>query len=144
MTTFETSREIPATVEEVFAAFSRPERLARWWGPTGFTNTFEVCEFTTGGRWSLVMHGPNGGDYPNENIFAEVAPPTRVVVQHIVEPKFRLTITLTASPTGTLVCWSQTFESDEVAARMQHIVVPSNEQNLERLSAEVLRRPDGK
>ena len=29
MTAFNTSREIPATVEQVFAAFSDPERMAR-------------------------------------------------------------------------------------------------------------------
>ena len=33
MTTFSTSREVPAPVEKVFAAFREPERLARWWGP---------------------------------------------------------------------------------------------------------------
>ena len=32
MTTFNTSREIPATVEQVFAAISDPERLARMVG----------------------------------------------------------------------------------------------------------------
>lgn len=48
MTTFNTSREIPATVEEVFAAFSHPERLSRWWGPAGFTNTFNAFEFKKG------------------------------------------------------------------------------------------------
>lgn len=35
MTPFNTSREIPATMEQVFAAISNPERLARWWGPAG-------------------------------------------------------------------------------------------------------------
>jgi uncharacterized protein YndB with AHSA1/START domain len=143
MTTFNTSREIPATVEEVFAAISDPERLARWWGPAGFTNMFSVCEFQNGGRWSFVMHGPNGHDYPNENVFAEIESPRKVVVQHVVEPKFRLTITLASSSTGTVVSWSQAFESSEVASCLEHIVVPANEQNLERLSVEVLGKPDG-
>jgi uncharacterized protein YndB with AHSA1/START domain len=140
MTTFNTSREIPASVEQVFAAFSDPERLSRWWGPAGFTNTFTVCEFKNGGRWSLTMHGPDGRDYPNENVFAEIEPPGRVVVEHASEPKYRLTILLVSSPTGTVVSWSQAFESSEVAGRIGHIVVPANEQNLERLSAEVLSR----
>ena len=143
MTTFKTSREIPAPVEQVFAAISAPERLSRWWGPAGFTNTFNVCEFRNGGRWSFVMHGPNGDNYPNENVFAEIDPPRKVVVQHASEPKFRLTITLASSARGTLVSWSQAFESAEVAGRLEHIVVPANEQNLERLSAEVLRVPGG-
>ena len=143
MTTFETSREIPATVEQVFAAISDPERLSRWWGPAGFTNTFKVCEFKNGGRWSLIMHAPNGDNYPNENVFAEIEPPRKVVVQHASEPEFRLTITLASAVAGTVVSWSQTFESSEVASRLEHIVVPANEQNLERLSVEVLRKLDG-
>ncbi len=139
MTTFNTAREIPATVEQVFAAISNPERLARWWGPAGFTNTFKLCEFKNGGRWSFIMHGPNGSDYPNENVFAEIESPGKVVVQHVSEPKFRLTIVLTPSAMGTVVSWSQAFESSEVASRIEPIVVPANEQNLDRLSAEVLR-----
>src|SRR5277367_5491672 len=143
MTTFNTTREIPATVEQVFAAISSPERLSRWWGPTGFTNTFKVCEFKNGGHWSFIMHGPNGNNYPNENVFAEIESPRKVVVQHVSEPKFRLTIMLASSAVGTVVSWSQAFESSEVASRIEHIVVPANEQNLERLSVEVLHEPDG-
>ena len=135
--TFNTSREIPASVEQVFAAISNPERLARWWGPAGFTNTFSVCEFVQGGRWSFIMHGPNGSDYRNESVFAEIEAPGKVVVEHVSEPKFRLTILLTPSARGTIVSWSQAFESAEVADRVEHIVVPANEQNLDRLTAEV-------
>jgi uncharacterized protein YndB with AHSA1/START domain len=143
MTTFNTSREIPATVEDVFAAISAPERLSRWWGPAGFTNTFTVCEFKIGGRWSLIMHGPNCKHFPNEIVFAEIEPPGKVVVQHVSEPRYRLTILLAPSPAGTVVSWSQAFESAEIASRLEHIVVPANEQNLERLSVEVLREPGG-
>jgi len=143
MRTFSTSREIPATPEQVFAAISHPERLSRWWGPAGFTNTFSVCEFKNGGRWSFVMHGPNGANYPNENVFAEIEPPTKVVVQHASLPRYRLTIGLAPSAIGTVVTWSQAFEDSEVAATIEHIVVPANEQNLDRLLAEVLRGPGG-
>ncbi len=143
MTTFSTSREIPATVEQVFAAFSHPERLAWWWGPAGFTNTFSLCEFENGGRWSYVMYGPDGRKYRNESVFAEVEPPRKIVIQHVSEPKYRLTVDLASSAAGTVVSWSQAFESSEIARRIEHIVVPANEQNLDRLAAEVLRKPDG-
>jgi uncharacterized protein YndB with AHSA1/START domain len=143
MTTFSTSREIPATVEQVFAAFSHPERLSRWWGPAGFTNTFRVCEFKIGGRWSFIMHGPDGRNYPNESVFAEIESPRKIVVQHVSQPKYRLTIVLASSAVGTVVSWSQAFERSEVASRMEHIVVPANEQNLDRLSIEVLRKASG-
>ena len=140
---FNTSREIPATAEQVFGAISDPERLARWWGPTGFTNTFTVCEFKNGGRWSFLMHGPNGQNYPNECVFSEIEAPRKVVVQHVSEPKFCLTIGLAESAVGTVVSWSQEFESSEIASRLEHIVVPANGQNLERLSLEVLGKPFG-
>ena len=65
MSAFTAAREIPATPEEIFAAFSDPVRLARWWGPAGFTNTFTICEFKPGGQWSFTMHGPDGTNYPN-------------------------------------------------------------------------------
>jgi uncharacterized protein YndB with AHSA1/START domain len=139
MTTFHASRDIPASPDQVFAAFSDPQRLARWWGPAGFTNTFNVCEFRPGGRWSFVMHGPDGGHHPNESVFAEIEPPSRVVVQHTSQPTFRLTVTLAPSAGGTAVSWAQAFESADVASRIEHIVVPANEQNLDRLAAEVLR-----
>jgi uncharacterized protein YndB with AHSA1/START domain len=141
MSTFSTSREVPATVEQVFAAFSDPERLARWWGPAGFTNTFSVCEFKPGGRWAFTMHGPDGGNHPNESVFAELEPPTRIVIQHVSKPRYRLTIVLASSAVGTVVSWSQAFESSDVAKRIEHIVVPANEQNLDRLAAEVLQWP---
>lgn len=144
MTTFKTSREIPATVEQVFAAISDPERLARWWGPADFTNTFNVCEFKNGGHWSFVMHGPNGENYPNENVFRDIEPYKRIVIQHVSQPKFFLTVVLELTDNGgTLVRWEQEFEDSKVASGIEHIVVPANEQNLDRLSAEILRKPGG-
>ena len=139
MTTFNHSRDIPATPAQVFAAISTPERLARWWGPNGFTNTFSEFDFKTGGKWSLVMHGPDGANYPNDNVFGEIIPNQKLVVEHPMHPVFRLTIELAPSNTGTLVTWAQTFESDEVARQIEHIVVPANDENLQRLQAEVLR-----
>src|SRR5688572_28856350 len=136
MTTFRTSREIPATVAEVFAAFSDAERLERWWRPAGFTNTFNICEFEAGGRWSYVMHSPHGGSPANESVFEQIEPLKKVVIRHVSEPKYRLTIDLTPTETGTLVSWSQEFDNADVAPRIQKIVVPANEQNLDRLTTE--------
>jgi hypothetical protein len=50
-------------------------------------------------------------------------------------------ITLTASEdgTGTTVGWEQAFEDAAVAAQVAAIVIPANEENLDRLTEEVLR-----
>jgi len=137
-TIFRHSLDIPAKPEQVFAAISTPERLARWWGPAGFTNTVSVCEFKAGGRWNLVMHGPDGANYPNDNVFGEIVVNQKVVIEHPMQPVFRLTIELTASKTGTQVSWAQAFESADVARQVEHIVVPANDENLQRLKTEVL------
>jgi uncharacterized protein YndB with AHSA1/START domain len=54
MTTLGSSREIPAAPEEVFAAFS-PDRLARWWGPAGFTNSLHLGRLSIGGASAIFQ-----------------------------------------------------------------------------------------
>ena len=43
------------------------------------------------------------------------------------------------SAAGTIVGWAQAFASDDVARAVEAIVVPANEQNLDRLAAEVAK-----
>ena len=137
---FVTSREIAAPPEAVFAAFADSDRLAAWWGPAGFRNTFHHCHFSPGGSWSFVMHGPDGKDYDNESVFQVIEEARRVVIEHQSLPQYLLTITLEPTVNGTTrVRWEQAFAKPEVARGIEHIVVPANEQNLDRLTAEVLR-----
>jgi uncharacterized protein YndB with AHSA1/START domain len=130
-----TERVLPASPHSVFAAFERPDLLARWWGPKGFTNTFERFEFKPGGRWVFIMHGPNGADYPNESVFRKLTPRARIVVEHVVKPWYMLTVTLTARGDQTHISWIQEFEGPEVAARIGPMVTTSNEQVLDRLQS---------
>jgi carbon monoxide dehydrogenase subunit G len=138
--TFQTSRHISASPEQVFAAFQDPARLARWWGPAGFSNTFKICEFRAGGRWSFTMHSQDGKNYQNDSIFEEIEPNRKVVILHGSLPKYRLSIGLAPAEGGTLLSWSQAFDDAKVAKAIEHIVVPSNEQNIDRLVAELQGR----
>ena len=128
-----TERVLSANPRKVFAAFEQPELLAKWWGPTGFTNTFEQFEFKPGGRWVFAMHGPNGASHPNECVFREIQPGTKIVIEHVVQPWFRLTVTLTARGDQTHLAWVQEFENPEVVARMRSLSEAANEQVLDRL-----------
>jgi uncharacterized protein YndB with AHSA1/START domain len=134
-TVFSTSRVLPFSPAVVYAAFADSAMLAQWWGPAGFTNTFEVFEFKPGGHWKFVMHGPDGADYPNESQFLELQAPTKLVIQHANQPRFKLTVSLDAAGSGTRLHWAQAFEDSQVAAHVRHIVEPANEQNLDRLTA---------
>lgn len=130
-----TERVLPVDPRKVFAAFEQPDQLARWWGPKDFTNTFERFEFKPGGRWVFVMHGPNGASYPNESVFREIEPDTRIVLEHVVKPWYKLTVTLTPRGGQTHLAWVQEFESPEVAAKMRPLSGTANEQVLDRLQA---------
>jgi uncharacterized protein YndB with AHSA1/START domain len=72
--TLRTSRTLPFSAKDIYGAFASANLLASWWGPEGFSNTFEIFEFVTGGRWKFVMHGPDGKNYSNESTFEELVP----------------------------------------------------------------------
>jgi uncharacterized protein YndB with AHSA1/START domain/catechol 2,3-dioxygenase-like lactoylglutathione lyase family enzyme len=132
------TRLMDAPRERVFRALAEARRLARWWGPKGFSSTFELFEFRPGGIWRFVLHGPDGKNYPNENVFQEIIAPERVVVDHpSADHHFALTITFTAVGNRTLVGWHQLFDSAEQREQIARFVSEANEQNLDRLAAEV-------
>lgn len=137
MSVFRHSREIPATPEAVFAAIQNPARLARWWGPEGFTNTFHTFEFWEGGAWRFTMHGPDGTDYPNQSEFLEIVPQSLIRIKHVNLPHFELSMSLEPSASGTLVSWVGVFENHEFAENMRQFLEAANEQNLDRLVMEV-------
>jgi uncharacterized protein YndB with AHSA1/START domain len=135
---FTTSRVLQAPRDRVFAAFLDGQQLARWWGPKDFTNTFDVFEPRAGGAWRFTMHGPDGKHYPNESLFLEVLP-DRIVFQHVSAPVFKMRITLEDLGNGqTRIGWHQQFDDAALREKIKHIVVPANEENLDRLEA-VLR-----
>ena len=132
------SRLIDAPRDRVFRAFAEPRHLARWWGPSGFSSTFEVFEFRPGGTWRFVMHGPDGTSYPNESVFREIVAPERVVFEHISEAHhFVMTIKFAAKGSQTLVGWRQVFDTAAHRQRIASVVENANDQNLDRLAAEV-------
>ena len=134
-----TSRLLNAPRERVFQAFRDPVRAARWWGPKGFTNTFHEFDLRPGGAWRFVMHGPNGGDYENESVFVEVSPPARLVIRHVSRPHFELTITLAEEGGKTRIGWRQRFDTAAECERLRALAMPANEENLDRLEAELAR-----
>lgn len=128
-----TARTLPYLPTAVYAAFASASTLATWWGPAGFTNTFQVFEFKVGGRWQFIMHGPDGKHYSNESIFEALEPGAKVVIRHVCPPHFTLTVRLKAVPGGTRLEWEQAFDELQVAQAVRHICEPANEQNLDRL-----------
>lgn len=137
MSLFQTQRVLAATPAAIFAAIADPQRLARWWGPAGFRNSFDRFEFVPGGLWIFTMHGPDGSNYPNEARFKTIEPAQQVVIEHTNAPLFELSISLVPVDGGTRVDWRQSFDDAAFAQAVRHIIEPANEQNLDRLAAEL-------
>ena len=126
--------------EQVFRAIAERERIARWWGPAGFTNTIESFDFREGGEWKFTMHGPDGTDYPNHSRFERITAP-EIVVLHVNAPHFRMFMSLTEEGPGTRLQWRQVFEDARVRDQLLPVCVPANEQNFDRLEAELRNHP---
>jgi uncharacterized protein YndB with AHSA1/START domain len=115
-----TTRVINAPRELVFEVWTKPEHLIHWWGPNGFTNTFEEADIRQGGRWKFMMHGPDGKNYPNEIVYHEVTAPSKLRYGHSNpdDPegtKFSTTVTFEEAGAGkTKVTMKAVFESREV------------------------------
>lgn len=74
-------RVFDAPRDLVFRAWTEPERLARWWGPEGFS--VPACEShpRPGGVLRIVMRGPDGIEHTMNATYREVVPPERLVVE---------------------------------------------------------------
>lgn len=83
------------------------------------------------------MHGPDGKTYPNECVFTSIIENEEIVIKHLSQPQFDLSITLHESEVGTKVDWEQMFAAASFAIAIRHIVEPANEQNLDRWASAI-------
>ena len=131
-----TTRLFDVRREQVYAAFSNPSALAAWWGPLGFSNTFQTFDFRPGGIWRFVMHAPDGSTSEHECVFLELVAPERIVFRHLrAVHEYQATVTLAEQREGTRLVWQMLFESVEEFERVKPFVPTANEQNLDRLQA---------
>ena len=134
------TRLINAPRELVFDAWTDPEQVGQWWGPSGFTTTTHKMEVKPGGVWRFVMHGPDGRDYQNKITYLEIVPPERLVYRHggdeDLEPmSFQTTVTFAAEGNKTRVTMRSVFPTAEYRDRVvkEHGAIEGGEQHLARL-----------
>jgi uncharacterized protein YndB with AHSA1/START domain len=130
------SRTINAPVALVWEVWTKPEHIANWWGPNGFTNTITLMDVQPGGEWHLVMHGPDGTDYKNKSMFKEIVLHKKIVLDHFF-PNFTATIEFEEQGDKTHLTWHMLFESREqfIAVVKAHKADEGLKQNVEKLVA---------
>ena len=123
-----------APVDLMWKLWTKPDHIANWWGPNGFTNTIHKMDVQEGGEWKLTMHGPDGTNFPNRSIFKEIIPLKKIVFEHF-NPHFITTILFETENLETRLHWTMLFDTEE----MYDIIVKAHKadegqrQNIERL-----------
>jgi uncharacterized protein YndB with AHSA1/START domain len=107
------TKMLNALIDLVWEVWTKPEHVAKWWGPNGFTNTITTMDIKPGGEWKLIMHGPDGTDYKNESIFKEIIHHEKIAYEHVSSPKYKATIKFEAQGEQTCLKWHVLFESNE-------------------------------
>src|SRR5258708_172951 len=76
---FVLTRVFDAPRHLVFKAWTESDRLAKWWGPAGFTMLISKLEFRPGGVFHYCMRSPDGHEMWGKFVYREITPPERLV-----------------------------------------------------------------
>ena len=72
------TRLFDAPIEVVWKAWTDPEYVMRWWGPTGFTSPSCKIDFREGGKFIFHMRAPKefqgGSDFYTAGVYKKIVP----------------------------------------------------------------------
>lgn len=81
--TIHLTRIINAPRAKVWAAWTEPEQIKKWWGPEGFTAPNARLDLREGGKFFYSMKGPEGTEWNKEmwsgGEFLEIIPMEKIV-----------------------------------------------------------------
>ena len=74
------SRRYPVAPEKVYRAWTDPQAVKRWWGPTpGEPVSLAELDVRVGGRFRIVFGGPDGKMHECAGTYKEVVPNKKLV-----------------------------------------------------------------
>ena len=135
-----TTRIVNASINLAYKAWTDPNHLKNWWGPKGFTNTFNEFDLRPGGKWRFIMHGPDKGNYHNECEFVKIDKPNLIAWKRISKPLFKVLATFEeVSNDKTKIVFKMIFDTAEESNKLRPFVVDKNEENFDRLEVELTK-----
>ncbi len=102
-TSLEIRRVYQAPVAAVYAAWTDPEQMKQWMGPTDAFGESEVTmDVRVGGLYRIVMHSPDGETHRVGGVYREVVPNKKLVYTWAWEstPERESLVTLEFKPSG--------------------------------------------
>lgn len=76
--TLEIVRHFPADAARLFAAWTDPEEIMRWFGPVDVSIPECEVDLRVGGPWRAVMENSRGDRYYVSGHYVEITPPERL------------------------------------------------------------------
>ncbi len=73
------TRVFDAPRELVWKAWTDPQYVMQWWGPTGFTAPICKMDFRVGGKFLICMRMPDGQEFWNGGEYHEIVPYEKIV-----------------------------------------------------------------
>ena len=123
-TSLQIRRVYKAPVAAVYAAWTHPEEMKHWMGPSDAFGEAEVTmDVRVGGRYRIVMHSPDGETHRVGGVYREVVPNSKLVYtwawESTPERESLVTLEFVPSSAGTeLVLTHQRFA--DLQARDKH------------------------
>lgn len=134
------SRIVNVPIAIAYDAWANPNHLKNWWGPAGFTNTFNEFDLRVGGKWSFIMHGPEQGNYVNECEFIKIEKPTLIAWKRHSKPLFQVVATFEElADDKTKIVFKMLFSSAEECNKVKKFAVDKNEENFDKLEVELTK-----
>jgi uncharacterized protein YndB with AHSA1/START domain len=82
-------RVIDVPRELVWAAWTKPEHVSKWFSPAPWSIADCEIDLRPGGIFRTVMRSPDGKEHPNVGCFLEIIPNERLVFTDALLPGFR-------------------------------------------------------
>ncbi len=73
------TRVVPVPRAAIYRAWTDPELLAAFFVPRPWSIAAVDIDPRPGGRWNTTMRSPEGEEFPNEGVYLELVPDTRIV-----------------------------------------------------------------
>ena len=119
-------REIDVPVDLVWAAWTQPEHLVKWFAPAPWSITECEVDLRPGGMLRFVMRSPEGQEFPNVGCYLEIVPNERLVWTDALLPGYRpstepfFTVILTLEPRGNATLYTALAMHPDEEVRKKH------------------------
>jgi uncharacterized protein YndB with AHSA1/START domain len=95
-------RRLNAPAEKVYAAWTDPEKIVKWFGPDSGPVTRAETDLRVGGRYTIAFNTENGERHQVGGIYREVVPNEKLVFTWAwhTTPERESLVTVTVKPDG--------------------------------------------